>query len=374
MPSLFLHLFVIFFASVFAQIGVRENLKAKGGAFKINFAYIISFLLIVVFIASREYVGRDWDGYYRIFTAVNQQDFKFGESREIGFLILVNLLNRIGFEFQSFISITAFITIFLFFRAFKRFYYLLPVAIIFFFIGIEYSMVINTIRQGISIFCLLNALMYINEDNKHPIRNYLLFIFLGSLFHYSVILFVPFYWIARWNVKPWALFICCIVVFVFCYFFLMNIFIDFMAIIPKYDVYSDSVYVYASDSSFGLGAILLLFLRVLPLFYMEPITNDSPELKKYFILYAIGISIYYSFYKFLLITRFTFYLQFCDLFIFSSLIIYLWRSRKALNKVVAMGYLGLSVFNFIYLFEDFLRDQLASNNFSIMFMKFHYML
>lgn len=369
MPSLFLHLIVIFFSCLFAAIGVQQNRKKGYKSIKINAGYIVSFLLVAIFLASREYLGRDWDNYYGIFSSVNQQEFEFGESRELGFLLVVRLLNALGLEFHSFISVTAILTTILFYCAFRKEYTLLPIAIIFFFIGQEYSMIINTIRQGIAVFCFLNALSYI-DDGKHSLRNFLFFVLLGALFHYSILIFIPFYWIAKINAKPVVLYGACAALFVFCFFFLMDIYSDLLSVIPKYNSYIDDDHVFADSSTFGLGAMLLLTLRLVPLLLYRKVVTEYPQSRKYFILYALGISIYYSFYKFLLITRFTFYLQFCELFVFSFLIMYWWRSKRSLNKVYTIGYLGLTIFNFIYLFKDFLRDQLVRNEFSVMFMDF----
>lgn len=369
MPSLFLHLIVIFFSCVFAAIGVQQNQRKGYKTMKINAGYILSFLLVAIFLASRTYLGRDWDNYYRIFSSVYQQEFEFGESRELGFLLLVRLLNSLGLEFHSFISITAILTTVLFYMAFRKQYALLPIAIFFFFVGQEYSMVINTIRQGIAVFCFLNALNYI-EDEKRPFLKYMVFILIGALFHYSILVFIPFYWVAKIKFNPYVLYGVCAALFAFCFFFLMDIYGDVLLAIPKYSGYIGDDHVFADNSTFGLGAILLLTLRIVPLFFYQPVVKRYPQSRKYFILYALGISIYYSFYKFLLITRFTFYLQFCELFVFSFLILYWWHSKNVFTKVFTIGYLGLTLFNFIYLFKDFLEDQLVRNNFSIMFMDF----
>lgn len=372
MPSLGLHIIIILLSCLTASFGVYDNKRKKRATMTLNAWYIISFVLVSLFLASRTYLGRDWDNYYRIYSSVYQQDFSIGESRELGFLLLVRFLNSFGFEFRTFIEITSIITTFLFFRAFKKCYELLPLAIVVFFLCLGYTVVINTIRQGIAIFCFLNALMYVDDGSKRPFLKYLFFIGLGALFHYSILVFLPFYWIAKINIKPVYLFTGCILVFAFCFFFLMDIYGDILLLIPKYTTYIGDDHVFADDSTFGLGAILLLVLRLVPIFFYYSISKKYPKARKYFILYAIGISIYYSFYKFLLITRFTFYLQFCELFVFPFFIIWFWKLKGGFGKIVSISYLSLTIFNFVYLFKDFLEDQLVRNNFSIMFMDFQF--
>lgn len=371
MPSLGLHLIIIFVASLFATIGVRMNQTTKCNIMKINRGYIFSFLFVAIFLASRTYVGRDWDNYYRIFCSVYQQEFEFGKSRELGFLLLMRFINSMGFEFHSFISITSILTTVLFYTSFRKNYVLLPIAIFFFFVGQEYSMVINTIRQGIAVFCFLNALTYV-EDETRSFFKFIIFILIGALFHYSILVFIPFYWVVKVTFKPVVLYGICALLFGFCHFFLMDIYGDFLQAIPKYNSYIGDDYVFANNSTFGLGAILLLTLRVVPLFFYQYVVKMFPQSRKYFILYAMGLSIYYSFYKFLLITRFTFYLQFCELFVFSFLMIYMWHNKNSIFKLFSIGYYSLSLFNFVYLFKDFLEDQLVRNNFSIMFMDFYF--
>lgn len=370
MPSLFLHLSIIVLSSIFAFIGVKENKRKGCKTMTLNAWYIFSFLLITIFLASRTYLGRDWDNYYRIYSSVYQQEFAVGESRELGFLLLVRFLNSFSFEFHTFIEVTSVVTVLLFFRAFKKSYELLPYAIVFFFLCLGYTVVINTIRQGIAIFCFLNALMYVDDESKRPFLKYFVFIGIGALFHYSILVFLPFYWIAKINIKPFYLFMGCIVVFAFCFFFLMDIYGDILLLIPKYTTYIGDDHVFADDSTFGLGATLLLVLRITPVIFYYNVSKKYPNARKYFILYAIGVSIYYSFYKFLLITRFTFYLQFCELFVFPFFVIWLWKLKGGFGKIVSIGYISLTIFNFVYLFRDFLEDQLVRNNFSIMFFDF----
>lgn len=372
MPSLSLHLIIVFLACLAAAIGVNENKRKKKSTMTLNAGYIVSFVLVALFLASRVYLGRDWDNYYRIYTSVNQQEFSFGESREIGFLLLIRLLNLFGLEFHAFIEITSVITVLLFFRAFRKMYGLLPLAIIFFFLCWGYTVVINTIRQGIAILCFLNALMYVDDSSKRAFLKYLCFIVFGALFHYSILVFLPFYWIAKIDIKPVYLFTGCIGISVFCFFFLMDIYADILLLIPKYTSYIGDEHVFADNSTFGLGAILLLVLRVTPLIFYYNISKKYPQVRKYFILYAIGISIYYSFYKFLLITRFTFYLQFCELFVFPLFVIWCWKRKGGFGKIASFGYVSLTIFNFVYLFRDFLEDQLVRNDFSIMFMNFSF--
>lgn len=364
---LLLHIFVVSLAIYFAYVGVEKNRRHVG--FKINHAYMVSFLLLFVFLGFRVYLGRDWNNYEGIFTSTFQQDFALGESREIGFLLLVRLLRSFGLEFQSFILVTSFLILFLFYISYRKFYYLLPFGILVFFMDLGYPVVINTIRQGIAIMALLNASLYINSDDKHAIWKFLAFILIGFLFHYTILAFVPFYYIARLKVKLVYFISLCLLIAMVSLLFLMPAYNDTISFVEKYQSYATDDRIVNTNSTFGLGAILVLTLRMAPLLIYENIRKRNPNILKYFVMYYIGLSVYYGFYKFMLITRFTFYLQFFEMFVHAYFIYYMFVKKTSL-RLFGVGYVSLFLFNYIYTFQDFLEDQLRTPNFSLMFMDF----
>lgn len=337
----------------------------------LNAWYILSFLLISMFLASRTYLGRDWDNYYRIYSNVNQQEFIFGESREIGFLILVRLLRFFDAEFQTFIIATSFLTLFLFYISYKNYYFLLPFGIFVFFIDWGYPVVINTIRQGIALMAFLNASLYIDSSEKNAGRKFLAFMLFGLLFHYTILMFLPFYYIGKLKLN--LFFFSCVLIFAFvlCFFIILPIYEETITLVDKYEHYADASYIVNEKSSFGLGAILVLLIRLAPLSVYSYVRKNHPSLLKFFVLYFIGLSAYYGFYKFMLITRVTFYLQFMALIVMSYFIYYLFLEKKKF-RILGIGYVFLILFNYVYTFNDFLKDQLVSNRFSLLFMDFYF--
>ena len=89
---LLIHLAVMGLAMFFAYQGVKRNMQVSMRQFSINTGYIISFLLLFLFLASRVNLGRDWDNYVDIYTNNYQQDYNFSESIEFGFLFIVKIL------------------------------------------------------------------------------------------------------------------------------------------------------------------------------------------------------------------------------------------------------------------------------------------
>lgn len=366
---LLLHIIVAVLAISFAYLGVKTNSK-YGHKMKINGGYVVSFVVLLLFLGFRVSLGRDWVNYEGIFSSIFQQSFKFGETRELGFLALVGGLRLFTDEFQSFVFVSSFLMFFLFFIAYKRYYYLLPFGIFIFFVDWAYPVVINTIRQGIAIMAFLNATTFIdNKYDKHSGWKFLLFIAIGVLFHYSILIFLPFYYIGRLKLDiKWFILMLTLII-VACGFVVLPMYENTINLVDKYQSYANDEDIVNDESTFGLGAILVLLIRIAPLTVYSYVRKKHPELLKFFVLYFIGLSIYYVFYKYLLITRVTFYLQFLELFVVSYFLYFLFKEKKK-YILYGLGYISLIMFNYIYTFKDFLIDQAANNNFSILFMDF----
>lgn len=369
---LLLHLTVIILAMTFAKVGVHNN-RRFGVNFKLNEGYLISFFILVMFLGFRVGVGRDIENYERIYTSIFQQDFSLGESREFGFLALVSFLRSLDLNFQFFVLSTTFLMLFLFYISYRKFYYLLPLAIFVFFTDWGYTVTINTIRQGIALMAFLNATLYIDSHDKHSAWKFLFFMGVGLLFHYSILIFLPFYYIGRLKLKTIYFIMGCLLIFSLSIFVIMPLYEDTISIIDKYESYANDTNIVNKESSFGLGAMLVLLIRLAPISIYAYVKKNNPAFLKYFVLYFIGLSLYYSFYKFMLITRVTFYLQFMELFVISYFIYFLFVEKKK-YRLVGVGYVAAILFNYIYTFQDFLADQLASNRFSLMFMDYYYKL
>ena len=368
--SLFLHSVVCFGAMIFAWLGVSKNSLEDEYHFKWNVGYFASFLILLAFIGFRVYLGRDWFNYLDIYNENYEQVFSFSESFELGFLLIVGFLKSIDADFQYFIFITSLITLLLFYKSFRKCYFLLPIGILIFFVGWAYPVVINTIRQGIAILALMCAVSYLDDDEKWSGLKYLFFIGIGILFHYTILLFLPCYYIKKIRLDQNNLILICILVYVVASFVLLPLFTDLLSMFSKYDVYSPDSY-HSENITFGLGAILLLVLRVAPLLVYDYIRESWPPAAKYFVLYYLGLSVYYVFFRYLLITRLTFYLQFYELIVI-SLFIYLMFTSSKEYKLLGAGYVLLFLFNFVYTFGDFLKDQLVSQEYSLLFMNLNY--
>lgn len=366
-----LHIFVVSLAIIFAQIGVNEN-KRKHVDFNWNFGYLVSFLILLLFLGFRESLGKDLVSYEKIYTANIQQDFIVGESRELGFLLLINFLRFLNLDFQAFIFSTSLLMLFLLYVSFRKFYYLLPLGIFIFFMDWGYAVTINTIRQGIALMAFLNASLYVDSKEKRAGLKFLFFIFCGALFHYSILFFLPFYYIGRLKLSTTQFLIFCISIFIFSFFLIRPIAQDALMFIEKYEAHLNNPDRFDEEHTFRLGATLVLFIRCAPVLIYN-YTKKVSFLQKYYVLYFTGLSVYYGFFGSLLVTRFTFYLQFFELFVIPFFLYYLFVIRKQFfYRMCGVIYTSLMIFLFFYKFNDFLIDQLNTQRFSLMFIDFYF--
>lgn len=367
---LLLHIFVAFIAICFAQIGVRINEK-NVIPLSLNLGSLLSFSLLLCFLGSRVFLGRDWFNYENVFSSPWEQDFSLGESSEFGFLLLMNFLRSFDFTFQSFIFVSSFLILFYFFLSYRKFFYLLPFGIFVFFVDWGYPVVINTIRQGIALMAFLNAALYIDSNEKYAGAKFLFFIFLGFLFHYTILLFLPFYFVGRIKLNISRFLGLCLLIYLLSILFVLPAYEETLGLVDKYEDYLGNKQIVNEKSTFGLGATLLLVIRSAPLLVYEYVREKYPTFLKFFVLYYIGLSIYYGFYDFLLIIRVTFYLQFFELFVLPFFMYYLFVEKKE-YRLIGIVYVSLIIFNYVYTFRGFLVDHVMNSRFSMMFMDFYF--
>lgn len=364
-----IHIIVAFFAIMFAQIGCKHN--GPKGHLKLNHGYVVSFLILLLFLGFRESLGLDLMGYERILSSNTQQDFVFGESREIGFLLMIDALKALDADFQVFIFLTSFITLFLFYFSYRKLYYLLPFAIFVFFTDWGYTAVINTIRQGIAMMAFLNASLFIDSKEKRAGLKFITFIAIGLLFHYTILFFIPFYYLGKIKLNFTPFIMCLLGFYLIANFIVMPLYEDTIALIDKYQNYATANHVVNTKSTFGLGAIFLLLIRLAPLSIYSYVKKETPFLLKFYVLYYIGVVLYCCTYQYMLIIRITLYLQFMGMFVIAYFLYYLLVLKKQF-RMYGLVYIMLTLFNYIYTFKDFLIGQVVSPNISLMFIDFYF--
>lgn len=376
----FIYIFTFAIVFLLAQVGLIINNRdvASKGKFHWNKYYFLSFLILFLFIGTREGVGRDFYGYIDKYE-MKSQLFKFGESDELGYIWLTNALHFFNLDYHSFFLATSFITILLLFNSFKNAYQLLPIGILVFCIGGTYIFIINGVRQGIALMAFYNALRFIDWDvgYKDKLNNFFWFAFyitLGALFHYSILIFTPLILIL--NKRFLSLFNSWILLVVV----ISGVFINSVSslsifpstiieIFPKYAQYADPILNPFYTGHFGFGAVLFLSANLLPVCFYDKIKKEYPSSAKFFVLFSFGIGLYYAFPQYMLITRIIIYLSFCNIIVFAYIYKYFKNQR---GKSLIYGFLNIYillalVIQSFYPFANFMQAQIENNNFSLWF-------
>lgn len=156
---------------------------------KINVYDIILLLILILVCGLRDRVGTDY-GLYKFYYNNIDQNSRF----EIGFRFLIELSNKIGMSYNTFLILIAAITITLFYVAIKK-YSSKPAASIFFFVALGYyAYSFNIIRQMLAIAITLYGINYIKEKKFFK---YLILILIASSFHSTALIMIPIYFLLK---------------------------------------------------------------------------------------------------------------------------------------------------------------------------------
>ena len=170
--------------------------------------YITSLYVFLIFFVSafRYMIGSDYDAYTEIYaTSITSVDELFEFGHEPLFDILILTLNELGFSAQMLFVVMSGITIYFIYYGVRahlsseRSILLVLVLYTTFFTAGGYWSCFNLIRQAAAMSILVYAARYIVNNS---FLKFLCFILLAMGFHYSAIIFLPFYWIAKIKISP----------------------------------------------------------------------------------------------------------------------------------------------------------------------------
>lgn len=182
--------------SVYTIEGVQTRRTA------LNRLYLIG-IFIILFLCSvlRFGIGND----YRQYTQTAHEAFIGGYVvTEVGFNWLVRIIYTLaGGEYYEYIfAVFAFVTLFIFLKAFyEQSADFAMTYFLFMTLGL-YFQTYNTVRYYLALAIALYAVRYvINRD----FIKFIFWIFLAALFHKSVLLVIPVYWMASYAWKKWMI-------------------------------------------------------------------------------------------------------------------------------------------------------------------------
>lgn len=185
----------------------RDSLQSKKSI------YVISFLILLLFIGFRGFLYTDFVSYYPFYEDLlpfkyvewNIQNF---QNFEVGFVIYSTIIKTISTDYHFWIFINTIIDLIALFIVFKRYS---PSVALSFFIFIAFSGLIiefNLYRNSKSIILFLLSIKYIKEKRVIP---YIILNLIGVSFHVSSLIYIPLYYILSRDIPKYIIFAIAIV-------------------------------------------------------------------------------------------------------------------------------------------------------------------
>lgn len=269
---------ILFIGSICEQYLKDEKIK--------KYIFLLLLIFVGIFIGTRDLVGYDWYSYKPNFNSlptiqdmIRGNKINFG-GFEKGFQLYSIILKSIYNHYYFYIFTNTVVDFILLYLVIKR-YSTYPILTLFLFFSIYgLALEVDMLRNAKSILMFLLSLKYI--ENK-DFKLYLLFNFIGFLFHGSAILYFPLYFILNreWNKK-----------ILLGIFVLGNIYylLDVRIVIKLLKVYNEWIplalkeriigYLSIIPLDFSLG-VTLFYLEKIILFLIVWIVYDRLQEKKY---------------------------------------------------------------------------------------------
>jgi hypothetical protein len=247
---------IYFLIVTFPILFIIYNKKKKFN----KYLFIINYIFITFFIGLRK-VGSDYTIYEMYYKKIeNSEKFIFNGSSDIAFDFLLYSFSKLNVPFEIIIFISSAFFLFCIFKLcslFKNpwvpFFISLPILIMIF--GM------SAIRQSIALGFLILGILSILNKNK---TNFCINIFIGTLFHKSLIIFSPLFFILyKPNIRNIL-----IITFLILAFFIFN-FLEFKRLFFNYflndglNLYSKGFYVRAVPHIFSLLIFYFLIFKKL---------------------------------------------------------------------------------------------------------------
>ncbi len=202
----------------------------------------------------------------------------------------------------------------------------------------------NTVRYYFALALATFAIRYLLDINRENIFRFLLVILFASLFHKSVLIVIPMYFIARIPWKKWALIP--LVVFGAAAALLHN---QIMEIALKlYPSYNNTVYIEETHTIIENAAPIMgcLFMIVIGIICYKDAVKDRVDNRMYFNMNIMAVVLYLSCFWLPLVTRFAYYLTTVQILFIPNIICSIRDDRK--KKAVSIAVVAFCVLYFMY--------------------------
>ena len=258
---------------LFARKSVRLSLCEQRKLPVYHLTILLPILIFTTVIGCRYMVGVDYYEYLEILEE-SRDGFK-AHQLEFFFKYLIFFISDHQFHFAWFFIVSAFVQIFFFYRAFdKTIFMLLPFAVATFLMT-ELGALENGIRQIAALMIFFYALTFIK---KKEFVKYLLMILLGALFHKSILICIPLYWVLNRNLFRNVIFqYVLLVIVILAAPLLLTIFLgrfDMFISAFNYSHYSDQLQVEGEGgigfyATWAINFLILAFFPALKRYYKE---------------------------------------------------------------------------------------------------------
>lgn len=269
--SVVFYLVIFIFAALFAYLADIYGKTRKDGKRILNkYFWIASFLIAWLPMALRYYVGTDYKNYMYLYNNIFDGAYRVNLGIEPGFWLINKIGQCLNLDFQFVISISSLITFVLLYIGLASYRKDANVGITtFLLLMFCYPDICNIVRQSIAMAFVFVSYKYIPEGK---LLKFLTLIFLGALFHYTIIFIIPFYFIcnrkyfSKW-LKPLIMSILILIMLNLQKY--VALFTSSSAIFEKYSAYS------VHEVKFGFG--ILMYLTITLFFYFVLYRNNKSD-------------------------------------------------------------------------------------------------
>lgn len=199
---------------------------------------ILNGILLVLISSLRYDIGYDYRFYKTMFYEISKTPV-LNYKKELGFIILNKIIFLLGGNYTTFLFIVNSFMTFVVMRFIYKYSDNICISVFLYVTLQMFAHSMNLLRQSIAAVFFLIAFKYLIE---RKFLNYFLIIFAGSLFHISILILIPFYYLLAIDIKPKnIIFMFTVVLFIYISF--DNIFyIVSKYILKNYNHYTTSIY------------------------------------------------------------------------------------------------------------------------------------
>ena len=358
MITYFVYISLLIVVLLFVGLGSRKssayNLSfSESHLFHTNIYNLIAVLIISLIVGFRFEVGVDWKVYVAYFESIKELSSYISYSDqplELGFFLINKWIGVLGGDFQLMFLVVAFISWYLIFQSLPSRY--LPLLVFFFFVDGHFFWSMNGVRQFVAIGIWLFSIKYIISKD---LKKYTFSIFLAFLFHKSVVIFFPLFFVPYKKFKKNYIWL---ILYASSFLigssgYLKNLVESAViwlgertAVFSSYLYYIDKEIFVVNESILpGFGFYFKLFVNIFIILASKKVIEENPKSVVYFSLFFVGAIIFNISYNLALIGRLNIYFLIIRPIVLSLVVKQFWNTYK--NKVLILFFCGIYVLIFL---------------------------